>query len=50
MNNKKIYNCALNIEKEESLNKEMKEWEITIKDGLENENWLFENPKALKKE
>lgn len=31
---KNLYACALEVEKDKSLNKEMKAWGITINDGL----------------
>jgi len=31
---KNLYACALEVEKDKTLNKEMKSWDITIKDGL----------------
>jgi len=34
-----LYQCAIEVEKDEGLNKEMKEWDTTIKDGLEDESW-----------
>ncbi len=30
----KLYECALSVEQDEALNEEMKDWDITIKDGL----------------
>jgi hypothetical protein len=29
-----LYDCALSVEKDEALNEEMKEWDITVGDGL----------------
>ena len=34
-----LYECALEVEADESLNGEMKDWEITQSDGLDNETW-----------
>lgn len=34
-----LYECALAVEKDISLNKEMQEWNITAKDGLADESW-----------
>jgi len=37
-----LYACALAVEKDEALNKEMKDWNVTIGDGLgevDNESW-----------
>jgi len=37
-----LYACALAVEKDEALNKEMKDWDVTIGDGLseiDNESW-----------
>jgi hypothetical protein len=31
---KRLYSCALEVEKDELLNEEMKAWDITINDGL----------------
>lgn len=30
-----LYACALSVEKDELLNEEMKAWDVTINDGLE---------------
>jgi metal-responsive CopG/Arc/MetJ family transcriptional regulator len=32
---KALYNCALEVEKNETLNHEMQDWDVTINDGLE---------------
>ena len=32
---KALYNCALEVEKDEALNQEMQDWDITVNDGLE---------------
>ncbi|MEE9398113.1 MAG: hypothetical protein V3V31_13990 [Methylococcales bacterium] len=34
-----LYECALEVEADESLNDEMEDWEITQSDGLDNETW-----------
>jgi hypothetical protein len=34
-----LYSCALEVEKDEALNNEMQEWDITSNDGLENDSW-----------
>lgn len=34
-----LYQCALEVEADTSLNDEMKDWEITQEDGLDNEPW-----------
>lgn len=34
---KALYECALALEKDEDLNKEMSEWDITLMDGLHDE-------------
>ena len=34
-----LYLCAMEVEKDEALNKEIKEWDVTIKDGLNDESW-----------
>jgi len=34
-----LYTCALAVEKDQALNKEMKAWDTTIKDGLNDETW-----------
>jgi len=39
---KNLYTCALAVEKDTALNKEMDEWDITSNDGLkveEDESW-----------
>ncbi len=36
---KHLYECALAVEKDMSLKKEMKEWDETLKDGLDDESW-----------
>lgn len=34
-----LYECALAVEKDAALQKEMKEWDITLQDGLDDESW-----------
>jgi len=34
-----LYECALAVEKDESLNNEMSDWDLTLQDGLNNESW-----------
>lgn len=34
-----LYRCALEVEKDEALNAEMKEWEVTVADGINHESW-----------
>lgn len=36
---KALYECALAVEKDEALHREMKNWDATLQDGLENESW-----------
>lgn len=37
---KKLYDCALEVENDEVLNQEMMQWETkTLQDGLEHESW-----------
>jgi hypothetical protein len=36
---RKLYECALEVEKDEVLSQEMAEWSITLKDGLNDESW-----------
>lgn len=36
---KALYQSALKVENDKSLNREMKEWDSTIGDGVENESW-----------
>lgn len=35
----KLYEAALAIEKDTALKKEMKDWDVTLNDGLEDESW-----------
>jgi len=34
-----LYQCALAVEKDSALNKEMEEWDSTLNDGLNDESW-----------
>lgn len=34
-----LYQCAQKVEQDEALNAEMKDWEVTTGDGIENESW-----------
>jgi hypothetical protein len=34
-----LYECALAVENDSALNKEMSEWDGTIQDGLTDESW-----------
>ncbi len=34
-----LYNAALEVEKDDALKKEMREWDITTKDGIDDESW-----------
>jgi len=34
-----LFQCALAVEKDKALNKEMAEWDVTIGDGIESETW-----------
>ncbi|MBA2652858.1 MAG: hypothetical protein H0U73_11400 [Tatlockia sp.] len=36
---KALYECALAVEKDAALNKEMKEWDSALQDGLTDESW-----------
>lgn len=36
---KALYECALAVEKDFSLKKEMKDWDTTLQDGLDHESW-----------
>jgi metal-responsive CopG/Arc/MetJ family transcriptional regulator len=33
-----LYECAMAVEKDEALNEEMSDWDITLKDGLNDES------------
>ncbi len=34
-----LYDCAVAVEKDEALNKEMEDWDSTAGDGLNDETW-----------
>jgi hypothetical protein len=34
-----LYQCALEVEADEALQEEMKDWEATLGDGIEDESW-----------
>lgn len=34
-----LYECAAAVEKDSALHNEMKDWDITLQDGLDNESW-----------
>lgn len=34
-----LYECAAEVERDSSLNDEMKDWDATLQDGLDNESW-----------
>lgn len=34
-----LYTCALAVEKDQALQDEMAEWDVTLKDGLSDESW-----------
>ena len=34
-----LYQCALKVEREEALNQEMKDWDVTSGDGMNHESW-----------
>ena len=36
---KALYECALAVQKDTDLNNEMKDWDITLQDGLSDESW-----------
>ena len=36
---KELYNCALEVEADESLNREISDWDVTVGDGIEPEPW-----------
>lgn len=36
---KALYECALAVEKDRALHDEMKDWDVTLQDGLENGTW-----------
>lgn len=36
---KALYECALAVEKDAALQEEMKDWDNTLQDGLNDESW-----------
>ena len=36
---KALYDCALAVEKDDALNQEMREWDVTLQDGVQDESW-----------
>ena len=36
---KGLYQCALAVENDEALNKEMEDWNTTVVDGIDAETW-----------
>ncbi|MGH8611348.1 MAG: hypothetical protein ACREYF_04670 [Gammaproteobacteria bacterium] len=34
-----LYRCAVEVEADEALHEEMKDWEVTQGDGIEDESW-----------
>jgi hypothetical protein len=36
---KELYQCAADVEKDYALNKDMKDWESTISDGVDDGSW-----------
>lgn len=36
---KALYECAAAVEKDTTLRREMKDWDVTLQDGLDDESW-----------
>lgn len=36
---KVLYECAVAVEKDAALNKEIEDWDVTLQDGINNESW-----------
>jgi tRNA/tmRNA/rRNA uracil-C5-methylase (TrmA/RlmC/RlmD family) len=36
---RKLYECALAVEQDAALNRDLKDWDATIGDGLDDESW-----------
>ena len=36
---KRLYQCALEVEKDQELSADMQDWDLTINDGLNDESW-----------
>jgi metal-responsive CopG/Arc/MetJ family transcriptional regulator len=34
-----LYECALAVEQDSALNREMEEWDVTLEDGVSDESW-----------
>ncbi len=34
-----LYECAAAVEKDSTLRNEMKDWDVTLQDGLDDESW-----------
>ena len=34
-----LYECAAAVEKDATLHNEMKDWDVTLQDGLDDESW-----------
>lgn len=34
-----LYECAMQVEKDKELEKEMQDWDVTLNDGLTDETW-----------
>ncbi len=34
-----LYECAVAVENDSALQEEMKEWDVTLQDGLDDESW-----------
>lgn len=34
-----LYQCAIDVEKDEQLHQEMEAWQVTLSDGLPNDSW-----------
>ena len=36
---KALYECAATVEQDHEMNQEMKDWDVTLQDGLTDESW-----------
>jgi hypothetical protein len=36
---KSLYRCACEVEKDDTLNREMEDWNVTVGDGIDDETW-----------
>jgi hypothetical protein len=34
-----LYRCACEVEKDDALNQEMEDWDVTVGDGIDDETW-----------